>query len=127
MISLTKNESQALHKLITQLTHNYAQRVQQVVLFGSKARGTSAPDSDIDLLIVLNKDDWRLRRRILTFAADISLEFDVLLNPFVKGSERWRAMQGFTLHRNVQRDGLRLDIQKGTLTFEPENRKLSLK
>lgn len=34
--------------------------VEQIIIFGSKARGTATADSDLDLLVVIREGDWRL-------------------------------------------------------------------
>jgi predicted nucleotidyltransferase len=41
--------------------------------FGSVARGTPLIDSDIDLLVEIDKEDFRLRRELIGLAFDILL------------------------------------------------------
>jgi predicted nucleotidyltransferase len=84
--------------------------VQQTILFGSKARGDSRPWSDIDILIVVDREDWRLSHAISDLAADVSLEFNVLIGPRVVGRERWERMKqrSFGLYANVTTEGIPL-------------------
>jgi len=49
--SLTTNESAALKKLKDSLARDF--RLVELRLFGSKARGDSDQESDIDVLVVL--------------------------------------------------------------------------
>jgi predicted nucleotidyltransferase len=65
---------------------------------GSKTRGDSKQDSDIDVLVILTHEDRELRREILKQAARFSLKYDVLLSPRVIGAERWEKMRGFSLY-----------------------------
>src|SRR3989442_6822777 len=37
---------------------------EQVILFGSKARGDSGPDSDVDLLVVMDVEGSRLEKSV---------------------------------------------------------------
>ena len=117
--NLKPQERQALQTFLTDLQQEVSEQLTQVALFGSKARGDSQQSSDIDVLVILDREDRDLRRSILRNAARVSLEHDVLLSPRVIGEERWEEMRGFSLYRNVIRDAARLEIQDGNLTIEP--------
>jgi predicted nucleotidyltransferase len=87
---LTREERQAVEAFVTELRQRYPDRIQDVILFGSKARGDSHPDSDIDILILVDDDDWRFSHAISRLAARISLNYDMLLGPRVIRQSRWR-------------------------------------
>ena len=108
-IRLAQAERQALREFITFLRRFIPEQIESVALFGSKARGDSLPDSDIDLLIILTREDRELRRAILREAARLSLRHDVLLSPRVIGLGRWKKMRGFSLYRNVQHESASLE------------------
>ena len=64
--------------------------VRRVILFGSKARGTSEPDSDIDLLILTDcQITGKLRRTISDRLADINLRNDVFMTSVVVSEQEW--------------------------------------
>ena len=71
---LQANEQAALHEFIARLLQGGGGRVVGVWLFGSKARGDFEPDSDLDLLIVLEEADWIIRDRVHLLAARVSLD-----------------------------------------------------
>lgn len=102
--SLNYSEMQALQSFVSQLQQAYPQQICQVSLFGSKSRGDSNIDSDVDILVLIHKEDRNLRRGIIDIASALSLEYDVLLSPRVIGEQRWKARQGFSLYRNIARD-----------------------
>ncbi len=107
---LSPNERQAIANFVDQLSKRYPKRILQSVLFGSKARGDSGPWSDIDILIIVDDEDWRFQHAISTLAARVSLEYDVLIAPRVVGHERWERMKrhGFGLYQNVIDEGIPL-------------------
>jgi predicted nucleotidyltransferase len=90
------------------LQQQHPEHVLQAMLFGSKARGDSRPWSDIDILLVVDRDDWRLSHAISTLAARVSLEYDVLIGPRVIGRRRWERMKEhrFGLYQNVVAEGI---------------------
>jgi len=111
--NLTLQEQAAVQTFLQRLHQHCGQTLQQTVLFGSKARGDSAPDSDIDILIVVNEESWPLRDAISTIAARVSLEYGVLIGPRVIGQERWQRLERerFSLYENVTREGIPLFLE----------------
>ena len=107
---LAPRERQAVETFVNTLLQQHPERVLETVLFGSKARGDSTPDSDIDILVIVNKDDWQFSHLISTIAARVSLEYDVLIGPRVIGRERWESMKRrhFSLYRNITAEGIPL-------------------
>jgi len=59
---LQDNERQALAEYVSRLLAGAGQRIRQVVLFGSKARGDAGADSDLDVLVIVDRYDPQLDR-----------------------------------------------------------------
>ena len=107
---LAPNELWAVQAFVEQLSERYPSHIRQITLFGSKARGDSRKWSDIDILVIVDNEDWRFQHAISDVASDVSLEFDVLIGPRVIGEERWERMRrdGFGLYRNIAAEGIPL-------------------
>lgn len=118
-LKLQPNERAALKDFLRQLREAYSNVMVQTLLFGSKARGDSTPDSDIDVLIILKDEDGAIRNQILTVASRISLNYNVLLNPIIVSEGRYQRQQGFTFYQNAARDAIRMTLKHGRLTFIP--------
>ncbi len=114
--TLTPSEQQALQSLVASIYQLAPEQIESIALFGSKSRGDSSEDSDIDVLIIIKKEDRDLRREILRQAARISLDYDVLLSPRVIGSDRWRRMRDFSFYRNIQRESVKLGLSEDART-----------
>jgi uncharacterized protein (UPF0332 family)/predicted nucleotidyltransferase len=107
---LQPNERVAVQTFIDRLRDRFGERVARTILFGSKARGDSGPDSDIDILIIVDADDWQSEEMVYGIASAVDVEYDVLLNAHLLTRERW---EDFTRRRaalwlNIQRDGIEL-------------------
>ncbi len=90
------------------ITEIYGERVERVVLFGSRARGEARPDSDYDIAVFLREagtftDD---SARLAAVSTDILFDTGAVISatPFPAGADRQRT--GF-MHE-LRRDGLDL-------------------
>jgi len=76
----TKNNTR---KLIQEMTKRIVERFhpQTVILFGSHARGDAAPDSDVDLLVVMRVTGSKRQKAVKIAVAlhDIPLAKDVIV------------------------------------------------
>jgi predicted nucleotidyltransferase len=85
MKQIQKPDNMTLLQQLKQLlkTH-FHEKIRDVILFGSRAKGTAHEYSDYDVLIVLNGGyDWKFRDKIIDVVYDMELEYDVLFDKFV--------------------------------------------
>lgn len=63
----------------------------QIILYGSEARGDARPDSDIDLLILLDESEITPEREmeIIRLLYRVELMTGVIINPMVLPREKW--------------------------------------
>ena len=80
-----------------------------VILFGSHARGDYNSDSDIDILILLDKtkiareDEKRLKYPLY----DIELETGKIISPLVLTKKEWESQHKITpFYENVSKEGI---------------------
>lgn len=84
----------------------------RTILFGSQARGTATPESDIDLLIILpdtyqGHDFVKRRSEIVSHLYDIEIEEGVRISPLVLIKSVWEhRVSPFAI--NVNREGITL-------------------
>ena len=105
---LSANEEKAIEVFVEKLLTEFGQDVDDVRLFGSKARGEANPDSDVDILILVKRPDYAFKHAILWLAAEVSLAYDVLLSPCVIPPAAWQQMsQSNTLfYRTICAEGI---------------------
>ena len=81
------------------------------ILYGSEARGEANQDSDIDVLILLDKEKITLYdRQQITFPLyDVELETGVIISPKVFSKQAWENELSITpFYYNVMKEGIPL-------------------
>ena len=78
------------------------------MLFGSKVRGDSDADSDIDILVLTDLVvDHKLEIAVRDIAFDIELQYDVIIGLVVMNRTFWDTKgRGMPLHWNIDREGV---------------------
>lgn len=84
--------------------------VLDVRIFGSRARGDAAPDSDLDVFIEVESLTPELRRRIDEIAWEVGFELDYVISPIVVTREQLQhgPMGASPLILNIEREGVPL-------------------
>jgi predicted nucleotidyltransferase len=97
-----------LRRLRGALDALYGDRIERVVLFGSRARGDAGEDSDYDLAVFLHDltDRWHELDRLADLRADFLEDTGIFIDakPYPAGAYRDRT----SLMREIRREGVDL-------------------
>ena len=80
----------------------------KIILFGSRARGDNKPDSDWDLLILVNqkKISNQFEDSLLDSIYDIELDTDYIITPVIVEKEVWETKHRFSpFYESVIKEG----------------------
>ncbi len=92
----------------THLKQALGAHLRELWLFGSRARGEARPDSDYDLLILVDRDAKELRERVLDLQVEMLDRHDALVTTLLHTQDDWRRQQGYPLAINIAREAVRL-------------------
>lgn len=108
MLTLTAEEQAWLEAYRNALREQFPGLVQDIIIFGSKARGTARPDSDLDIVLVLRNGDWHLKRAVTLPGYDLSIGTDVVPSLQVYTTAEWQELreQQSVFQEVVARDGI---------------------
>jgi predicted nucleotidyltransferase len=85
----------------------YGDQLKEIYLFGSYARGDYQPNSDVDVMIVLNNYESYGREidRTGELTSSLSLKYGISISRVVMKESRWRTSDS-PLLRNIRMDGI---------------------
>jgi predicted nucleotidyltransferase len=107
--TFTEQETELLRRI--RETVRAVEPTAQVILYGSRARGDAAPDSDWDLLVLLDGPVDLGRKRALSHRL-YELEWDTgdVLSLVIRERAQWESSlyRAMPFHWNVTREGIAL-------------------
>lgn len=80
----------------------------KVLLFGSRARGEARPDSDWDVMVLLNDNSKTNRWDAVKQLFYLSLDIEQDINPIVYTKSEWNKRSFTPFYKNVMKDGIEI-------------------
>jgi predicted nucleotidyltransferase len=104
-LKLGANEKAAIQEAARILREQFS--VENVILFGSKARDDSDPESDIDLLLLTKRPiDWKERHEIVDALFDVEMKYDVVISIIINTLHDWNdgVCTALPIHDEINRE-----------------------
>jgi predicted nucleotidyltransferase len=81
----------------------------RVILFGSRARGDSKPNSDWDFLIISSlMVNEKIKRQIRNGLIDTELDAEEVISTLIYSQDDWDNYQLTPLYRNIAKEGVEI-------------------
>lgn len=97
---MTPAESNTLAQFAETVRHHYGSRVENIALFGSRARGEDVPGSDADIVVVLEDGPWRVwdeKKKLVDLEYEMIVDSGIYIQPWPISASSW---QNPDTHRN---------------------------
>ena len=108
-LQLLEKEKKAIRELKRKVLEIFPEA--EFILYGSKARGDNEEFSDVDILIILDREITRIiEKEIFDIAYDIELENDMVFGLIVESKAFWDSELGrsMPLQWNIDREGIKI-------------------
>lgn len=105
-LKLSNKEKAALLELKKSIKQKYV--LVDFKLFGSKVKGDSDRESDLDVLIVLETLDWKTEKAIFELCFEVGLKYDLLLSPIVYSKDEYESSPNkiTPFYLSVEKEGI---------------------
>ncbi len=89
------------------LTNEIKDSLEEVVLFGSRARGDYRDNSDYDFAILVNSDNKKfIRDKVLDAKVLILDEFDKMATSLIYTIDEWEIKKKYPIGKHILSDGI---------------------
>ena len=108
--TLRVDERNALTEYAALVRRRFGERVRDLRLFGSRARGEGHEDSDLDVLVVVDGLTPEERREVWGWSGDLMLAHEVMIGGLATSAADWQELRDRErlIVREIDRDGMPL-------------------
>ena len=107
-VAFSMEEQSWLDEVRHLLAERFADTVERLVVFGSKARGDAREESDLDLLLLIRYGDWRVKDAIARELHDLAIGTDVVPSVQIYTTAEWDRLKELesVFRETVEREGV---------------------
>ena len=88
----------------------YGSSVRQIILYGSYARGDFRPDSDVDIMILVDMSDLELKaygQRLFYMMYNFNMDHDLDIKPIAKSEAHFNKwVVNYSFYSNIHKEGV---------------------
>lgn len=107
---MPKTMMSLLDKYIEEIRKIYGSHLQKVILYGSYARGDFRPESDVDILILLDLSDIELKaysQQLSYMTYDFNMDNDLDIKPIAKCETHFRKwLLNYPFYASIHKEGV---------------------
>jgi len=113
-LTLTREERIWLTAYQKALEAQFADLIKDLIIYGSKARGSSNEESDLDVLVIIYEGDWKTKKSVAEPGYTLAIGTEVVPSLIVLTAEEWIYHQDneAPFWQTVTRDGKPVFHQK---------------
>ena len=100
-------EHELFNELVSEICKIYGDNLISIILYGSVARNTATEDSDIDIALLIKKNDDEMYDRWLDVAVGLDLRYDQLITTSLIEEDRFNEMKDkMPYYINIDKEGI---------------------
>ncbi len=103
----------SLHEMFDEMVQGlrkiFGSVLEQIILYGSVARGTQTEESDIDIAVIVKEYTKEMHDKMIDLTVDLELEYDRVLSVLLIDYDHYREWEDILpFYKNVKREGVKL-------------------
>jgi len=105
---MIREYQKAVDKFVRTTLEKHRDKMGRIILFGSVARGEAREDSDVDVVLIVNDDSFKMQRLISEIVVKILLETGIYISAKVLSSEEYNLLKEInsSFYRSISREGV---------------------
>ena len=105
-VTIRDSDLALAREFVRRLTAKAGERISQVTLYGSRARGDADEESDLDLFVAVERDGTRkeVEQQALGIACEMTLESGILVSVLVADRAFLHRHEGFAFLEAIQEE-----------------------
>ena len=111
-MTYTQNVADVLKKVVSSVNAEMPGVVEQIILYGSYARGDYSAESDLDIMLLMNCSHTEIRqfqKAVCKIASRIGLEGNIEVSLMMQDKETFeKRLAILPFYRNVKKEGIML-------------------
>lgn len=109
---MPKRMQSLIDQYVEEIKRIYGSHVKQIILYGSYARGDFRPDSDVDIMILVDMSDLELKaygQQLSYMTYDFNMDHDLDIKPIAKSQQHFQNwVEAYPFYANVEKEGVKL-------------------
>lgn len=101
------NMQNLIKQYVNEIKQIYGTHLRQIILYGSYARGDFRPDSDIDIMILLDLSDLELKaysQKLSYMTYDFNMDYNIDIKPIAKSEAHFNKwIVNYPFYSNIHR------------------------
>jgi len=107
---MNEKDKEIISELKHRLTDDILTHLKKLIIFGSRARGEAAEDSDIDILAVVTEKSPDMEKKLedIAYAVMWDYDFKPIISIKVTSESRFNEAlaKGFSFYRHIEKEGV---------------------
>jgi predicted nucleotidyltransferase len=107
---MNEKDREIISELKHRLTDDILIHLKKLIVFGSRARGEAAEDSDIDILAVMTEKSPDMEKKLEDIAYEVMWDYDFKPIISIKMTSEYQfnesLARGFSFYRHIEKEGV---------------------
>ena len=107
---MPKRMQSLIDQYVEEIKRIYGSHVKQIILYSSYARGDFRPDSDVDIMILVDMSDLELKaygQQLSYMTYDFNMDHDLDIKPIAKSEAHFNKwIVNYPFYSNIHKEGV---------------------